>query len=147
MGCIQFCGGQELALRWVTGQSCYHNDRKLRPEERNECKKTLTSPGPVRLKGLRYHCFSNKSSLFFNMRVIKQLLGDLTFSALWKFIYYKKYGNANVLFTRSVQRTKCIVVSHSKNVLTQRNVDSMSIVYLEFLWSLCIGSMENVEPK
>ena len=30
-------------------------------------------------------------------------------------------------------RTKCIIVSHSENGLGQRNIDRMSIVYLEFL--------------
>ena len=34
--------------------------------------------------------------------------------------YYNNSENANVIFTRSVRRTKCKIVSHSKNVLTQR---------------------------
>ena len=32
--------------------SCYHSDRKLAPEERNECKRNITGPA-LRLKGLK----------------------------------------------------------------------------------------------
>ena len=58
--------------------------------------------------------FSERYNLF-NMWVVKQVQGHLTFSALKKSIYYNKYGNASVIFTRSAQGTKCIIASHSKN--------------------------------
>ena len=68
------------------------------------------------------------------MWLVKQVRGDLTFSVLCKSTYYKKCGNASVVFTRDVQRTKCIIVYHSKNVLTPRHVDRISIVCFEFIW-------------
>ena len=74
------------------------------------------------------------SFLFCNMWLIKQVRRDFTFSALLKSTYYKKYGNASVLLKITVQRTKCIIVFHSKNMLTWRKVDTMAIVYLEFFW-------------
>ena len=77
---------------------------------------------------LRCHCFRDNSSLFWNMWVVKQVQGDLTVSALQKSTYYKNSINANVIFTRRVQQTKCIIVSRSKNV------GRVAIVYLEFLW-------------
>ena len=69
----------------------------------------------------------------------KTSAGDLT-SARGEVLHYnlhlqatynKKYGNASVIFTRSVQRTKCLFLIgyHSKNVLNLRNIDRMSFVY------------------
>ena len=55
--------------------------------------------------------------------------GDLTISALWKSTYYK-YGNASA----TVLQTNCVIVYHSKNIITGRNVDRKSIVCLEFFW-------------
>ena len=56
---------------------------------------------------------------------------DLTFSALWKSAYYKNSDNANVIFTRSVQWTKCIIVSRSKDVKKKTIERDVDIVYLE----------------
>ena len=50
-----------------------------------------------------------------------------------KSTYYRKYGNASVLLTITVQRAK-FIISRSKNMLTWRKDDRMSIVYLKFLW-------------
>ena len=38
---------------------------------------------------LRWHCYSDNSSLLRYMWVVKKVRGDLTFSALWKSTYYK----------------------------------------------------------
>ena len=77
---------------------------------------------------LKCHCFSNNSSLVCSMWVVKQVQGDLTFT------YYKKFGNASVLLTRSVHRIKCIIAYFYNEKLTQRNVDIISIVYFKFVW-------------
>ena len=85
-----------------------------------------------------------------------------------KATYYKKYSNASVL-TITVQWTKCIIVSHSKNVLTWRKIDNfhcllrisleeLSLLSVSRLYSLlcitftkcitfCIGSLEHDEHK
>ena len=68
---------------------------------------------------------------YFVTWVVKQVREDLTFSALWKSTYYKRYGNPyGVLLTTSAQRTKCIIVSHSENVLTVRNVPCLRKISL-----------------
>ena len=68
---------------------------------------------------------------------VRTSVGDFTFSALRKSTYYKNSGKANVILT-SVQQTKWIIVSHSKNVFTQTDVARMPIVYSKFLWRIIV---------
>ena len=65
------------------------------------------------------------------MWVVKQ--GGLTFSALWKSTYYKKYGNASVLFARSVQRTKCIKLLLLKTCYSEKHWYCLLRISLEEL--------------
>ena len=73
--------------------------------------------------------------------------GDLTFSALWKSTYYNKNGNASVLFTRSVQRTKCTIISLVVLPLLSVLPLYTSQKYVVQLSMFYIGSPEHDEPK
>ena len=62
--------------------SCYHGDRKLQPEQRDECKKYphwYASSGPVRLKGLKKGIKRHQSQFSDYLTLIYHIFRSITF--------------------------------------------------------------------
>ena len=82
---------------------------------------------------LRSHCISDNGSLFSNVWGGKASEGGLTFSAFWESTSNTNQGIVGARFMARIQWTKSIMVYNSKNVLTQRNINRIAIIYSKFL--------------